>query len=220
MSLGSELAPHLPTLRRYARLTCGDLETGDLFVRQALEQIVASPDDFPRDVDPKLGLFATFNDVSRRTTRGHLSGPRSDEEAWEDPKVSRLSKLPMVSRQALLLTTVEDFSEAEAAYILGISEPDVRGLVSEALRAFMGKSKARVLLIGPQSEMRAVSKLVSDMGHQVLGPFQGRAAAQIRQDLRPALVIANAETEVTSLDIVRSFKRPTIILSSNACLIA
>jgi hypothetical protein len=42
MSLGQEIAPHLPFLRRYARLT-GTQAHGDAFVRAALEAIVAKP---------------------------------------------------------------------------------------------------------------------------------------------------------------------------------
>jgi DNA-directed RNA polymerase specialized sigma24 family protein len=57
MSLGQELAPHLPFLRRYARALTGSQAHGDAFVRATLEAIVAKPDEFPRDVDPRLGLY-------------------------------------------------------------------------------------------------------------------------------------------------------------------
>src|SRR5205823_7258269 len=63
MSLGQELAPHLPFLRRYARALTGSQAHGDAFVRAALEAIVAKPDEFPRDVDPRLGLYRTFHAI-------------------------------------------------------------------------------------------------------------------------------------------------------------
>jgi DNA-directed RNA polymerase specialized sigma24 family protein len=63
MSLGQDLAPHLPFLRRYARALTGSQAHGDAFVRAALEAIVASPEDFPRDVDPRLGLYRTFHAI-------------------------------------------------------------------------------------------------------------------------------------------------------------
>src|SRR3954449_12622470 len=63
MSLGQELAPHLPFLRRYARALTGSQSHGDAFVRATLEAIVAAPDDFPRDVDPRLGLYRTFHAI-------------------------------------------------------------------------------------------------------------------------------------------------------------
>ncbi len=46
MSLGQDLAPHLPFLRRYARALTGTQKHGDAYVRQALEAIVAAPQDF------------------------------------------------------------------------------------------------------------------------------------------------------------------------------
>ena len=63
MSLGQELAPHLPFLRRYARALTGSQTHGDAFVRATLEAIVAQPDEFPRDVDPRLGLYRTFHAI-------------------------------------------------------------------------------------------------------------------------------------------------------------
>ena len=63
MSLGQALAPHLPFLRRYARALTGTQAHGDNFVRATLEAIVASPEDFPRDVDPRLGLYRTFHAI-------------------------------------------------------------------------------------------------------------------------------------------------------------
>ena len=63
MSLGQELAPHLPFLRRYARALTGSQTHGDAFVRATLEAIVATPDEFPRDVDPRLGLYRTFHAI-------------------------------------------------------------------------------------------------------------------------------------------------------------
>src|SRR5215218_6561358 len=63
MSLGQELAPHLPFLRRYARALTGSQTHGDAFVRATLEAIVAKPDEFPREVDPRLGLYRTFHAI-------------------------------------------------------------------------------------------------------------------------------------------------------------
>ena len=63
MSLATDIAPHLPYLRRYARALTGSQSHGDAFVRAALEAIVSAPDSFPRDVDPRLGLYKTFHAI-------------------------------------------------------------------------------------------------------------------------------------------------------------
>jgi hypothetical protein len=77
MSLGQQLAPHLPLLRRYARALTGSQSDGDRYVRAALEAIVAAPDQFPRDVDPRLGLYRTFQAIWQST---HLE----EEDVIED----------------------------------------------------------------------------------------------------------------------------------------
>src|SRR5690349_14113565 len=78
MSLGQELAPHLPFLRRYARALTGSQAHGDAFVRATLEAIVAKPDEFPRDVDPRLGLYKTF----------HAIWSTANDEEGEEPSRS------------------------------------------------------------------------------------------------------------------------------------
>ena len=47
----------------YARALTGSQAHGDAFVRASLEAIVAKPDEFPRDVDPRLGLYKTFHAI-------------------------------------------------------------------------------------------------------------------------------------------------------------
>ena len=82
MSLGQELAPHLPFLRRYARALTGSQAHGDAFVRATLEAIVAKPDEFPRDVDPRLGLYAavTRQDRNGQPPGGWLPGEKLTRE--------------------------------------------------------------------------------------------------------------------------------------------
>ena len=63
MSLAREIAPHLPLLRRYARALTGSQESGDAFVAATLEAIVAQPEEFPRRVDPRTGLYKMFHTI-------------------------------------------------------------------------------------------------------------------------------------------------------------
>src|SRR5579862_1135021 len=63
MSLGQQLYPHLPFLRRYARALTGTQAHGDAFVRASLQAIVDAPEEFPTDVDPRLGLYRTFHAI-------------------------------------------------------------------------------------------------------------------------------------------------------------
>ncbi len=107
MSLGQELAPHLPFLRRYARALTGSQAHGDQYVRATLEAIVAAPGDFPRDVDARLGLYRTFQVIWESSNVD--TGPEPEDENEEDPQAiarARLSRITPLSRQALLLTAM------------------------------------------------------------------------------------------------------------------
>ena len=55
MSLGQKLAPHLSLLRRYARALTGSQNSGDAYVRATLQSIIASPDEFPAQVERLRG---------------------------------------------------------------------------------------------------------------------------------------------------------------------
>ena len=122
MSLGQELAPHLPFLRRYARALTGSQAHGDAFVRATLEAIVAAPDDFPRDVDPRLGLYRTFHAIwSSANIEEDLDG--ADADNAEGIAQARLARITPLSRQALLLTAMEGFTPEDAGYLIG-AEPN------------------------------------------------------------------------------------------------
>src|SRR3546814_12561457 len=119
MSLGQELAPHLPFLRRYARALTGSQGHGDAFVRATLEAIVAAPDDFPRDVDPRLGLYRTFHAIW--SSANIEEDPEADTREPEGIAQARLARIPPLSRQALLLTAMAGRSEERRVGKAGVS---------------------------------------------------------------------------------------------------
>jgi len=134
MSLGQQLAPHLPFLRRYGRALTGSQVEGDRYVRATLEAIVAAPDQFPRDVDPRLGLYRTFQAIwgsAHYDERPSHGGENDDNEAIARARLARIAPL---SRQALLLTAMEGFTIEDTAYLIDSEPADVQGLVTEALR--------------------------------------------------------------------------------------
>ena len=63
MTLGQQLYPHLPFLRRYARALTGSQVHGDAYVRATLEAIVAAPDAFSNDRDVRLTLYKLFHGI-------------------------------------------------------------------------------------------------------------------------------------------------------------
>ena len=116
MSLGQQLAPHLPFLRRYARALTGSQGHGDKYVRATLEAIVAAPDEFPRQVDPRLGLYRTFQAIWNSTNYDETG--ETDGLGGEVIARARLARLAPLSRQALLLTAMEGFTPEDAGYLI------------------------------------------------------------------------------------------------------
>src|SRR4029079_9512611 len=131
MSLGQELAPHLPFLRRYARALTGSQAHGDAFVRATLEAIVAKPDEFPRDVDPRLGLYRTFHAIWSTANIEEGEEPNQSPAGAEGIAQARLSRITPLSRQALLLTSLEGFSSEDTAFLISAAPQDVDNLVAE-----------------------------------------------------------------------------------------
>ena len=109
MSLGARVAANLPYLRRYARALTGSQGTGDAFVRETLE--AALLDDGLRRMigEGRAELYHVFNKV---WASGFVDTGSPDRAGGghEAAAQERLSHITPLNRQALLLTTMEDFS--------------------------------------------------------------------------------------------------------------
>jgi len=222
MSLGQELAPHLPFLRRYARALTGSQQHGDAFVRAALEAIVAAPDDFPRDVDPRLGLYRTFHVIWSSANIEEDPGDFGDDEDPEMIAHARLSRITPLSRQALLLTAMEGFSPEDAGYLIGAQGSEVENLVAEALAEIERQTRAEVLIIEDEPIIAMdIETIVRDLGHNVIGVAVTRDEA-VSQAMakRPGLVLADIQLADDSSgidavkDILAEFNVPVIFITA------
>ena len=220
MSLGDALKPHLPFLRRYARALTGSQQHGDNFVRATLEAIVAAPDDFPRDVDPRLGLYRTFHAIWSSANIEETPGDTGDQAAGIAQ--ARLSRITPLSRQALLLTAMEGFSPDDAGYLIGASPNEVEGLVNEALAEIERQLRADVLIIEDEPIIAMdIETIVRDLGHNVTGVAVTRDEA-VSQALanRPGLVLADIQLADDSSgidavkDILARFDVPVIFITA------
>jgi CheY-like chemotaxis protein len=221
MSLGQDLAPHLPFLRRYARALTGTQGHGDAFVKATLEAIVAAPNEFPRDVDPRLGLYRTFHAIwSSANIEEDPEGIDADNPA--DIAQARLARITPLSRQALLLTAMEGFTPEDAGYLIGASAEDVERLVSEALAEIERQTRAEVLIIEDEPIIAMdIETIVRDLGHSVTGVAVTRDEA-VAQALarRPGLVLADIQLADDSSgidavkDILREFQVPVIFITA------
>lgn len=222
MSLGQQLAPHLPFLRRYGRALTGSQSEGDRYVRAALEAIVAAPEEFPRDVDPRLGLYRTFQAIWSST---HPAEDAAREEASGDQETiarARLARIAPLSRQALLLTAMEGFTNEDTAYLIDTSEEEVESLVAEALREIEAQTRSRVMIIEDEPLIAMdLETIVRDLGHDVTGVAVTRdEAVALAMEDRPGLVLADIQLADDSSgidavkDILAEFNVPVIFITA------
>ena len=222
MSLGQQLAPHLPFLRRYGRALTGSQMHGDKYVRATLEAIVAAPDQFPRDVDPRLGLYRMFQGIWSSANYDELDNDGVDADGNEGVARARLARMTPLSRQALLLTAMEGFTPEDAAYLIDVEPSEVENLVSEALAEIEKQTRARVLIIEDEPIIAMdIETIVRDLGHEVTGVAVTRdEAVALAMEDRPGLVLADIQLADDSSgidavkDILAEFEVPVIFITA------
>lgn len=194
MSIGAEVAAHLPFLRRYARALTGSQSTGDAFVQATLEAALADETLADSLRGGRVPLYKAFNKVwssAYMEVETADAGGSSHEVAAQD----QLKRITPVNRQALLLTTVEDFTTEEAAQIMDMDEDDVESLVREAVAEIERESATNVLIIEdePLISMQ-LEDLVKSLGHEICGTAATRTQAQdVVADKTPGLVLADIQ---------------------------
>lgn len=194
MSIGAEVAAHLPFLRRYARALTGSQSTGDAFVKATLEAALADTALAQELRGGRVPLYRAFNKLwasAYLEPTGDRRGASLHEVAAQD----QLSKITPLNRQALLLTTVEDFNAADVARVMDMSEDDVNTLVSEAIAEIDRESTTSVLIIEdePLISMQ-LEDLVGSLGHEICGTAATRTqAVEIVTRRTPGLVLADIQ---------------------------
>jgi len=169
MSLSSQVAANLPFLRRYARALTGSQSTGDTFVRATLEAALADEETKATLSGGRIALYRAFNKV---WSSGYLEvsdAPKPTGE-HESGAQNSLGATTPLNRQALLLTTLEDFSAAQeqATSVLIIEDEP---------------------LISMQLE-----DLVTRVGHNICGTAATRTQAlEVVAEARPGLVLADIQ---------------------------
>ena len=194
MSLGQQVAANLPFLRRYARALTGSQTTGDAFVRATLEAALAD-DDLKASLDGgRIPLYAAFNKVWSSAYMDADSGDIASGE-HEIGAQARLGAITPLNRQALLLTTLEDFTAAQAAQIMDMQASEIDALVAEAVSEIDREQTTSVLIIEdePLISMQ-LEDLVSGLGHEICGTAATRTQAkEVVEANMPGLVLADIQ---------------------------
>lgn len=193
MSVSDKIAVQLPYLRRYARALTGSQNSGDAYVRATLEAALADSTLREKIADSRAALYGAF---TRIWETSHVDEPgTAGEGRHEQAAQTRLARVAPVHRQALLLTTVEDFSREDAAEVLGVTPGEVDNLVTQAVIEIESESATDVLIIEdePLISMQ-LEHLVTELGHTVVGTAATHdQALEIFQRSPAGLVLADIQ---------------------------
>jgi CheY-like chemotaxis protein len=220
MTISERIAPHLPYLRRYARALTGRQTSGDAYVVELLEALIADPAIIRQDVHPRLALYCTFTRLWGSVRLNNA--PPVPAEPGQPPVDQRLAELAPLPRQAFLLHTVEDFSLDEVGTILGTSKEKTAALIEEANRTFAEQVATSVLIIEDEPIIAMdLEQIVTSLGHRVqaIARTRSQALKAVREN-HPGLVLADIQLADGSSgidavnDLLESFEVPVIFVTA------
>ncbi len=190
-TVADAIAHQLPYLRRYARALTGSQQTGDAYAMATLEAILQDREVFDTYSAPKIALFRVFHSIWRSS-----GAPSEGEETGLKATAQRhLSALTVNSREALLLSTIEEFTVPEIAKIMGISTEEADSLVGTAYREMQDAMSGKVLIIEDEAIIAMdLESLVADIGHRITGVARTRdKAVEMGQKDPPDLILADIQ---------------------------
>jgi len=187
MSLSTTLGPHLPYLRRFARVLTGSQTTGDAYASAALEAVVADRSVLAENMEPRAALFRVFLRIWQPVSARHDT---PEEEQPADRNLAAMTPLP---RAAFLLHAVEGFPIETIAGVLDRSEDEVALLIDTAGREIASQISTDVLIIEDEPIIAMdLEALVGELGHTVAGISRThKEAVTAVAAHRPGLVLAD-----------------------------
>jgi CheY-like chemotaxis protein len=192
MAISNDIAPLLPFLRRFSRALNGSQARGDAYVTAALEGLLRDRSSFARRVPARIALYQFYLRVWSQPIRDDFVD--AAEPSAFDRNLAALS--PQV-RQAFLLTTVEGFSEEDAAAIMGIDSAGLLGLLDAGARELAHELASSILIIEDEPIVAMdLESIVEDLGHRVVGVASARRqAVALAAERKPQLIMADIQLE-------------------------
>ncbi|MEO1138172.1 MAG: response regulator [Pseudomonadota bacterium] len=189
--LSDKIGANLPFLRRYARALTGSQEQGDRYAMATLETILSDPRVFESEIRAKTALFKVFQPIWASS-----GAPLTDDDTGLAAKAqSHLAALTLNTREALLLHTIEEFSFAEVAQIVDVSEDEARKLIDIAYEEMSNAISGKVMIIEDEAIIAMdLEGIVGDMGHRATGIARTeKDALKLFNDEKPDLIMSDIQ---------------------------
>lgn len=189
--LADQLSVELPYLRRYARALTGAQANGDDMAYQTLQIILDDRAAVLPDIPLRVALFKIFHDQWAASQGAAFDIDQGEQTHAQE----RLAELPPDTREALLLTTIEEFTTAQVAIILGSDVDTVNRLVAQAKSDMKRLSRGQILVIEDEPIIAAdISRIVELAGHIVIGVGRTRdEAVTLGKSTQPDLILADIQ---------------------------
>jgi DNA-directed RNA polymerase specialized sigma24 family protein len=191
VDLSDKIATELPYLRRYARALTGAQTSGDNYAIATLEAILSDRSIFDDNASVRVSLFRCFHAIWSSAGAPDIE----DSTGVLGKAQAHLSTLTTNTREALLLSTLEDMSVADIATVMEIDREEVRHLIGVA-RADMEKSIAgQIMIIEDEAIIAAdLQEIAIGLGHGVTGIARTRKeAVALGAAQRPDLILADIQ---------------------------
>lgn len=219
--LSTQIAEHLPYLRRYARALTGNQQTGDHYALATLEALLEDQEVFNTGLAPKTALFRVFHQIWASS-----GSPIAEADTASSPETSaqwRLSTLTRNTREVLLLHSIEGFCAPEIAEIIGGTADEATALLTIARTEMSNSIRGRIMIIEDEAIIAMdIRAIVEDLGHDVTGIAKTRAeAVKLARRDPPEMILADIQLADKSSgidavnDILKEFgDRPIVFITA------
>jgi CheY-like chemotaxis protein len=219
MSLASDIAPHLPFLRRFSRALTGHQQSGDAYVAALLEAIIADTNGFDIKPDVRTAIYRSFCSLWESVSLNLQPG---EQQGWEASATEHMAAMPPKAREAFLLMAVEGFTATDIGHILRRDPSEVSKLIDQASQSIVTRVATDVLVIEDEPIIAMdIEALLDSLGHKVIGVARTEAEAlRIAAKKKPGLVLADIQLADGSSGIdavnkiLRNFQVPVIFITA------
>ena len=189
--LSASIGANLPYFRRYARALTGSQTSGDRFATVTLETLLEDLAPLAAASNPRVGLFRVFHLVW--TSAGAPVGEPEDQRSARAQQ--HMAALTPNAREAMLLSVIEGFHDAEVAEILAIDRTETAELINIARREMERSVAGRVMIIEDEAIIAMdIMDIVSEVGHHVTGVARTRdEAVALAAREKPDLILADIQ---------------------------
>ncbi len=189
INIADSVAAELPYLRRYARALTGSQASGDQYAVATLEAVLQNASAVTESSSVRVGLYRTFHAIWASSGRQIEAGETGSMAKAQ----RRLDHLTAGTREALLLSSIEEFSEIEVAEIMEESIESVHLLIEKARDEMADRAAGRVMIIEDETIIAMdLEGIVSGIGHEVTGIARtATTAVELGKSDKPDLVLAD-----------------------------